>query len=443
MSLFKKIEIKPEMEPFIAQGEGVGVVKVANYGKASARIESHKIILESYDEEYPIIESIAAISYLSYDPGNFFQEPKLGIGLGNKEYTLAGVDNNDEELEAFYKSILRIKNNEKKQNIKNNIQPQVTDKQNDNIDELDELEEELDKKPSTKDTTNKIKGFLSKRFEDKEEKITPKEENVSNNVDPVINKKTEEPNDLELILDDEDIIEDDDDEEIIFLKDEQEEEKPPKETIQVQEKEEIEDIEEYDEFDEFDEIDDFEELDDFEVEEEVLIEEDTTKNQTLENKVKEDKIEEKTEPAQPVQQEVTKEPENNKETNDAKNINENNDNEVTETKEELNEIQESKVEPEKTSDQKLNEESIETKPEIKVQNNNETKLDQEISKVKKEVNENLDNLNQDIADQETINKESTDTFDPVYQIRRYYELKNEGIITEEEFNQKKKQLLEL
>jgi hypothetical protein len=34
-------------------------------------------------------------------------------------------------------------------------------------------------------------------------------------------------------------------------------------------------------------------------------------------------------------------------------------------------------------------------------------------------------------------------FDPVSEIRRYYELKEDGIISEEEFNQKKKQLLDL
>ena len=34
-------------------------------------------------------------------------------------------------------------------------------------------------------------------------------------------------------------------------------------------------------------------------------------------------------------------------------------------------------------------------------------------------------------------------FDPVDEIRRYYELKEDGIITEEEFEQKKKQLLDL
>ena len=38
---------------------------------------------------------------------------------------------------------------------------------------------------------------------------------------------------------------------------------------------------------------------------------------------------------------------------------------------------------------------------------------------------------------------TTKHFDPVEQIRRYHELKEDGIITEEEFERKKKQLLEL
>lgn len=35
----------------------------------------------------------------------------------------------------------------------------------------------------------------------------------------------------------------------------------------------------------------------------------------------------------------------------------------------------------------------------------------------------------------------TQKIDPVEEIRRYYELKEDGIITEEEFDKKKKQLL--
>lgn len=471
MSLFNKIEIKPEMEAFIARGEGVGIVKVDNYGKASARIESYKIILESYDEEYPIIESIAAISYLSYDPGNFFQEPKLEIGLGQKEYTLAGVDNNDDELEAFYKSILSIKNKEKKQKPNtNNVAPKIQDKQNGDYDELDEIEEEFSSKPMIKDTTNKIRGFLSKRFEDKEEKETPQEDMISfkedkrsiqeeqNNsqeeesskIKQFINKKSEKPNDLEVILDEEEFIEDDD-EEIIFFEDEQEVEKPPKEEIKVQkevEKEEIEDIKEYDEFDEFDEIDDFEELDDFEVDEEIILEEDPVEETQIIEDTDElisfdDTVEEPVEIKKPTPQPISDEPKTSEKVAENTNgINKIKNQVLDWFTEEADDEQPTVQETQNLSNKNLKQPTTKTTPKVEVPTKNETELGQEISQVKQQVNEDIDNINQQIITQKTEN-ESTDTFDPVYQIRRYYKLKEEGIITEEEFNQKKKQLLEL
>lgn len=56
-------------------------------------------------------------------------------------------------------------------------------------------------------------------------------------------------------------------------------------------------------------------------------------------------------------------------------------------------------------------------------------------------NQNYETPNQQntIENQENIQEEA----DPVDEIRRYYQLKEDGIITEDEFNQKKKQLLGL
>lgn len=406
MSLFSKTEIKPEMESFIAKGEGVGIVKVNDYGKASARLESHKIILESYDNEYPIIESISSISYLSYDPGNFFQEPKLEIGLGQKKYILAGVDNNDDELEAFYKSVLNLKNQEKKQLIDSKTEPpKIQNKTNNNYDELDEFEEEVESKQGIKDTTNKIKGFLSKRFvisEEKEEPATPI--NNPNNINEFIDKKTEKTNDLESVLDDEEFIDEDDDEEILLIDEEIEEKQP--ETIKTQKKQEIEEINDYDEFDEFDEIDDFEELDDFE-DDELILEEDI-EEEVIEEKPSEDTVNNNE------KQQKTQQPSENKE--------------ITQpTSKNIKDTIEQPEEPQATP-QKIN--------------NTKTELDQEITQLKDDVNNNINNVNQQTK-QNVENTVTSEEFDPVYQIRRYYELKKDGIITEEEFEQKKKQLLNL
>ena len=78
-------------------------------------MESYKIIFDSYEGKNPIIESVSAITYLSYKKGNFISEPKLEIGISHKKYILSGVDNNDDELETFYRTILDVKNLEKEQ----------------------------------------------------------------------------------------------------------------------------------------------------------------------------------------------------------------------------------------------------------------------------------------------------------------------------------------
>ncbi|MBO7719798.1 MAG: SHOCT domain-containing protein [Methanosphaera sp.] len=54
----------------------------------------------------------------------------------------------------------------------------------------------------------------------------------------------------------------------------------------------------------------------------------------------------------------------------------------------------------------------------------------------KPVTDGTNQINDELAAQQV-------EFDPVDEIRRYYELKEDGIITEEEFEQKKKQLLDL
>ena len=72
--------------------------------------------------------------------------------------------------------------------------------------------------------------------------------------------------------------------------------------------------------------------------------------------------------------------------------------------------------------------------------------------VNSEINKMKQQLSQDINDMQNVVPENqnfqqyiptTMQVDPVDQIRRYYELKEDGIITEEEFEQKKKQLLNL
>lgn len=114
MSLFNSIEINPNIIPFIEKGEGVGIVKVEGIGKCSARLESDKIILNSYESpQNSQAIPLADINFLSYDEGNFINEPKFNIGVSGKQFILAGVDNNDNELKRFYTTILNIKENQR------------------------------------------------------------------------------------------------------------------------------------------------------------------------------------------------------------------------------------------------------------------------------------------------------------------------------------------
>ena len=456
MSLFSKIEVKPEMEPFIKKGEGVGVVKISGYGKASARIESHKIILESYDEDYPIIESISAISVLSYDPGNFFQEPKLGISFGEKEYTLAGVDNNDEELEAFYQSILNLKKTEKNQktNSVNQEASKDSKKLNEDIDELNEVEKELDHTTASTGTTNKIKSFLSKKHSPTNQDVKDTESKEdSKNIKDFLTIKSKKSEDLESVLEENDQETTENNlktkEETISSKEQADSNNQPNaiknDATEKQEKSEIELIEESDEFDEFDAFEDFDddeeiileddnELDELVVEDEedteVIVEEVDETDDTVTVEDEEDLIIE----------ERTEKPEK---TNDNNNItpqsNPQENKKIIEKTTENTNIEKSI----KSTTNQIQEVSSEKNIIEKDMNKSQNDLKEEISNVKDEINDKINNINQEISNQGDLNQTTTNTFDPVYQIRRYYELKEDGIITEEEFEQKKKQLLDL
>ena len=121
MSFFNSIEVSPDVLPFIQQAKGVGVVKVNNIGKCSSIIDQNKLILNPYDSNNIIAIPIAEINLIQYDKGNFINEPKLTVGAGGSQFVLAGVDNNDDELNAFYETLLDMRQNQEKL-LKNNNQ---------------------------------------------------------------------------------------------------------------------------------------------------------------------------------------------------------------------------------------------------------------------------------------------------------------------------------
>ncbi|WP_069592915.1 SHOCT domain-containing protein [Methanosphaera sp. WGK6] len=112
MGLFDSIEIDSRLIPYISKGEGVGVVKIDGLGKCSARLESDEIVLTTYDGQRQVPVKLSSINLLSYDKGNFINEPKMTIGVSGRQYVLAGVNNNDAELERFYNTILDLKDRE-------------------------------------------------------------------------------------------------------------------------------------------------------------------------------------------------------------------------------------------------------------------------------------------------------------------------------------------
>ena len=119
MGFFSKDEINPKLIPFIQKHEAVGIVKVNDIGKYSVRLESDRIILESYEPNQQLKPiALRDISYLEYYKGNFINEPKLTLEANRRTYVFAGVDDNDDELNAFYHTILQIKQNEQNERQK-------------------------------------------------------------------------------------------------------------------------------------------------------------------------------------------------------------------------------------------------------------------------------------------------------------------------------------
>lgn len=99
-------------------------------------------------------------------------------------------------------------------------------------------------------------------------------------------------------------------------------------------------------------------------------------------------------------------------------------------------------------DKKLNSQTPKDKGPMPQPNPNITnpnKLPPQPNNYETNVNPELDQTNQFDNYENTEITEETQTvqFDPADEIRKYYQLKEDGIITEEEFNQKKKQLLGL
>lgn len=125
MALFGKTQINPKIIPFIHKGEAVGVVKLEGFGKTSAVLQGDKIIFESYEGRQIPMLKLADIQRLEFQPGNFINEPKMIIGIPNQQLQLKGLDDNDQEFERFYNTLLKLKQQEQKQ-----MQPSVADTPN-------------------------------------------------------------------------------------------------------------------------------------------------------------------------------------------------------------------------------------------------------------------------------------------------------------------------
>ncbi len=116
MGLFDSIEIDKDVIPFIRNGEGIGIVKIDEYGKCSVKLEAGVIIIKSYDTNKVVLQlPLAELRMLQFDKGNFIQEPKIYLGMQNGDYTLKGVDDNDTEVEHFYNTVLSIKEGQQPQ----------------------------------------------------------------------------------------------------------------------------------------------------------------------------------------------------------------------------------------------------------------------------------------------------------------------------------------
>lgn len=499
MSLFGKNEINQNILPFIEKGEGVGIVKVDGYGKASARMESYKLIFDSYDKKNPIIESISAISYLSYDKGNFFKEPKLEIGISHKKYILSGVDNNDEELETFYNNLLEIKNNEKirgRQFLSNSEQDlndvDVVDETlqtdaNINSDETVDLEkevidndaEEITDVNQQKESQKTPKTNDLKDTEDVEDKIKEElneKDNVENS-DNSVDKKIETL-DLESDSDDDDDFEVlgealaitdnntkiEDNEEIVLEKEivieeeledsiEGDEEKFIEKDEEIILDEEIEDSVEEEKFSEKEEVVIEDDIDDESIEksdentskkvEEInetsTPEKDTDSSENDENDLEENKSVESTEKiVEDLDDEIIEE-----EIDLDRIINESDDKKETFVKDDKKE-ESIEITRDNTIEENISNTSAEDLvDDVKVTKENAS---EEINKMKQNLYQNMNNVqDQLISDNHNFSQfiPTVKQVDPVDQIRRYHELKEDGIITEKEFELKKKQLLNL
>lgn len=468
MSLFSKTEISEEIIPFIENGEGVGIVKVNGYGKASARMESYKIIFDSYEGKSPIIESVSAITYLSYKKGNFLNEPKLEIGISHKKYILGGVDNNDAELETFYKTILDIKNLEKEQKTSsyvgikkssveeesNNI-PQVSNEvvENDEIDlEQEILDENTDKEvieESPKEDINDSTEDLEKIIEEDEEEFevldqqskesetpekTPEEQN------DVPSDNTETPDNEAIESSDEIIFEDQDEEEFeeIFIESDESFADNFDEDNLFSDEPIIEDFDE--DFEDFDD-----ELTDKDRDSGRIIKEsdETTQPDKNEDEVLvEDDIFEEAEPSEEeiieevsAEEEVIEEVSAEEEAIEEEVVQENipQENALISNEKEVSDVKENII------DDKIQQTSALDDTEITAEN-----VTSEIGKMKQRLYGGINNIQNELNDNQNSYSAGVNMqFDPVDQIRRYHELKEDGIITEEEFELKKKQLLNL
>lgn len=439
MSLFSKTEISKEILPFIENGEGVGVVKVNGYGKASARMESYKIIFDSYEGKSPIIESVSAITYLSYKKGNFLNEPKLEIGISHKKYILAGVDNNDAELETFYKTILDIKNLEKEQKRSSyaGINKSAAEDGSKNVEDVsDEL---------TEDSNVDLEDEILKEEASEETVETKSKEEVR-----------ESAEDLEKIIE-----EDEDDFEVLEELDEDMEvsEEPQKEeTVAVEESEVSEEVEEIESPEEImledvdEDEDEFEEIyigsdeppaEDFEgdnlLSDEPIIEDfdedfEDFDEEVIDKEVDSDRIVKADETAQEdvIEDEIQVEDD----------IFEEDSEEVKTVEEESSEVVES-VEEEASKEVKENlipDNLQQSVPQIDDNEITTENVTSEIGKMKQRLYGGISNIQNELSKE---NNSPQVQMDPVDQIRRYHELKEDGIITEEEFELKKKQLLDL
>lgn len=415
MSLFNKIEVDPKMVPFIRRAEGVGIVKVKDYGKASARMESYKLILNSYNDKPPVIEAVSAINYLGYNKGNFINEPKLEIGIGEKRYVLAGVDNNDEELESFYETLLNVKNTEKLQKKASRTKSRSKSVPKEN--KIKEKEQATNKKDETVDleekvinSKNKVKSPENKTDKD----VNTSEKEFSEKIDRIFNKSKASDEKLDLVEEDvedfeilgeisEDLtIKDNSKEEVTVEKSVDEPKiEPPKEQVKVNKQP-------------------------------------AKKIESTKKSVKKDKP--KQSPKDKPKQVPKEKPKQTPKDTPKETV-------IIEPAEKPAEKPVKKTQP-KTTQTKNPATNIVKKEMPKAQKTAKTDITNddigtEIDKLKQNMIDDINTMQQDIKPDSQQYVPTVKQVDPVDQIRRYYELKEDGIITEEEFELKKKQLLDL